>query len=70
MSELPTRDEYANEPTIILTQTTSEWSEPKYKCPKCGEGGMCKNLRYVLASNPARYKYRCDTCGYIDYQFR
>lgn len=69
MSELPTSEEYADEMTVTFNSPDHEWSEPKYKCPKCG-GGMCKNHRYVLASNPARYKYKCDTCGYIDYQFR
>ena len=42
------------------------WSEPKYKCQKCG-GDVRKNQRYVLASFPPRYEYQCDKCGCIDY---
>ena len=42
-----------------------EWSEPRYKCPKC-EGGMCKNLQMVCASLPPMYIYRCNKCGHTD----
>lgn len=23
----------------------------------------------VLTSNPVQYEYRCDKCGYVDYQY-
>lgn len=69
MSELPSKEEYESKISVVFDSPTSEWSEPKYKCSKCG-GGMCKNHRYILASMPARYKYRCDTCGHTDYLFR
>ena len=68
MNNLPTRAEYVK---TSYTHTpiieTKEWSDPKYICPLCGDGGMCKNLRVVFASNPPRYKYKCNECGHIDY---
>lgn len=63
-SKLPTIDEYSAGAT-----TFSEWSEPKYKCPKCG-GGMCKNQYIVLTTYPVQFTYRCDQCGYIENQFK
>ena len=64
---LPTADEYRKfiEDSMCYPQ---EWSEPKYICPKCG-GGMCRNEMVVLTSYPVQYKYKCDKCGYVEYQF-
>lgn len=42
------------------------WSEPKYKCEKCG-GNVRKNLKIILASLPPEYEYVCNNCGNVDY---
>ena len=64
---LPSAEEYRKAADNFAFQFTAEWSEPKYKCPKCG-GGMRKNMMVVCASYPATYEYQCDKCGHIDYQ--
>ena len=46
-----------------------EYSEPKYKCPKCDDGGMCRNETVVLCSNPPQYKYKCNKCGHIESKY-
>lgn len=66
--KLPSRDDYINAvPKIIYN---NGWTEPKYKCVKCG-GGMCKNLEegITLTSNPPIYKnmYRCNDCKFVEY---
>lgn len=65
---LPTADEYRKiiEDSMYYPQ---EWSEPKYICPKCHEGGMRRNEMVVLTSYPAQYEYCCDKCGHVEYQF-
>ena len=65
ITNLPTAKEY-REAAIPFA---SQWSEPKYQCPKCG-GGMCRNEMVVLTSYPAQYEYQCDKCGYIEYQYK
>ena len=67
-TNLPTAKEYRETAKKSALQSTSQWSEPKYQCPKCG-GGMCRNEMIVLTSNPVQYEYRCDKCGYVDYQY-
>ena len=42
------------------------YSEPKYKCEKCG-GNVRKRLNMVYASNPLKYAYVCEKCGNVDY---
>ena len=68
-TNLPTAKEYREASQKSAFQFTSQWSEPKYKCPKCG-GGMCRNEMVVLTSYPAQYEYQCDKCGYIEYQYK
>ena len=56
---LPTAKEYdeeaAQKPAFELI---SRWSEPKYRCPKCG-GGMCKDLTIVFLTHlEAMKEYR------------
>ena len=65
---LPSAEEYRAAAEKFALRFNSEWSEPKYKCPKC-DGGMRRNLAITLASYPPQYKYQCDNCGHIDYQF-
>ena len=65
ITNLPTAKEY-REAAIPFT---SQWSEPKYQCPKCN-GGMRRNEMVVLTSYPAQYEYQCDKCGYIEYQYK
>lgn len=66
-STLPKAEQYRNSITRYDTPTPG-WSEPKYKCPKCGEG-MCRNNMRVLTTNPPKYEYKCKNCGLIEYQF-
>ena len=65
ITNLPSAKEY-REATL---QFSSQWSEPKYQCPKCN-GGMRRNEMVVLTSYPAQYEYQCDKCGYIEYQYK
>lgn len=67
-ADLPTAEEY-RESINVTFGFPSEWSEPKYQCPKCG-GGMCRNEMLVLASYPPKYKYKCNKCGHVEYQYR
>lgn len=67
-ANLPTAKEYRDS-TNYAFGFLSKWSEPKYKCPEC-DGGMCKNEMVVLTSYPAQYEYRCNKCGYVDYQYK
>lgn len=64
-TNLPTAKEYRE----AALPFTSQWSEPKYQCPKCG-GGMRRNEMVVLTSYPAQYEYQCDKCGYVEYQYK
>ena len=51
-------------------QLPPEWSEPQYKCPKCG-GNVRKNLiwKVTVACIPpvSQSYYRCDSCDYNEY---
>lgn len=67
-THLPTAKEYREAAQKSAFQFASQWSEPKYQCPRCG-GGMCRNEMVVLTSYPAQYEYQCDKCGYVDYQY-
>lgn len=62
---LPSEEEFinANQPSVLMFQM-NKWSEPKYKCPKCNEGGMRKEEDIIYTSNPPCYRYECDHCGY------
>lgn len=44
-----------------------KWSEPKYRCPVCNEGGMRRDETVVLTSNPPSYRYECDKCHHVTY---
>ena len=65
ITNLPSAKEY-REATL---QFSSQWSEPKYQCPRCG-GGMCRNEMVVLTSYPPQYEYQCDKCDYVEYQYK
>ena len=65
---LPTAKEYSEMAEKAAFQFTARWSEPKYRCPKCG-GGMCRDETVVLTTYPAMYEYQCDKCGHVDYQY-
>ena len=41
-----------------------EWMPTVAKCPKCGQP-VYRNTRYVLASYPAQYTYKCLSCGWL-----
>lgn len=56
------------EALLEFRKAQREWSDPVYKCPKCNEGGMCKEQHMMYASNPPCYKYKCDKCGNIEWR--
>ena len=66
VKDLPTAEEYQK--SLEQFVSNKEWSEPKYLCPKCEEGGMRRREDIVLDSYPPKRLYKCDKCGHIDYQ--
>lgn len=44
-----------------------KWSEPKYICPKCNEGGMCRDETIICTSIPPKHRYECNNCHHVDY---
>lgn len=56
-----------NENHLSIMYTLGDWSEPKYRCPRCGKGKVRMQLGVVYTSNPPCYKYACDTCDYNTY---
>ena len=64
---LPTSIEY-RESIAVDRPIQSEWSEPKYQCPKC-DGAMLRNEMVVLATYPPKYLYQCNKCGYQEYHW-
>ena len=69
-TNLPTAEEYREMVTDLAFQLAqSQWSEPKYQCPKCN-GGMCKDNMTVLTTYPPKYEYKCNKCGHIEYQYK
>lgn len=67
-TDLPTADEYRESIGVPYYYYQREWSEQKYVCPKCG-GGMCRHETIVYTSNPPKYEYQYNKCGYVEYQF-
>ena len=65
---MTSKDKYIleNAPPHSSTIECEPYSEPKYKCEKCG-GNVRKRLDIVCASNPPKYVYICEKCGNIDY---
>lgn len=66
-TKLPTKEEFEASITIAM-EGLEQYSEPKYLCPECKEGGMRKNLTMVLTTYPIKYLYVCNKCGYVEYQ--
>lgn len=62
---LPTREEY-NEKLNPFNYALTDWSEPKYICPKCG-GNMRRDETHIIASNPIKRMYQCDKCAFIEF---
>lgn len=67
VKDLPSAEEYQKSLKQFIFNEA--WSEPKYLCPKCGEGGMRRREDIVLASYPPQRLYECDKCGHTEYQF-
>lgn len=65
-ADLPSSDEYRE--SIGVPLIMEQYSEPKYKCPKCN-GGMCRDNSMILTSMPPQYKYVCNKCGNVEYQY-
>ena len=67
ITKLPTKEEYEN--LIINNSYFPEGGlKPQYLCSECG-GGMYRNEMVVLTTYPAKYEYRCNKCGKVDYQY-
>lgn len=68
---LPSAEDYQRQDNAYTESYWSlqnnQWSEPKYACPVCGEGGMRRDETVVLTSNPPSYRYECDKCHHIAY---
>lgn len=43
----------------------SEWQKTNFECPECG-GVIYKNIRYVFATYPPKYTYRCSKCNWTE----
>ena len=68
---LPTENDFDNahkNPLEYAYIGQNQWSEPKFVCPNCNEGGMCKDLTTILTSNPPSFKYQCNKCGHVTYK--
>lgn len=52
----------------ILGLDDPEWQKTNVRCPVCGEY-IYKNTKYVLATYPAQYKYKCFNCHWIGTAF-
>lgn len=66
---LLTKEEYLHDNNSSFIAATSQYSEPKFACPNCKDGGMCKDLRKILASYPPQYEYKCNKCRHIEYLY-
>ena len=67
-SNIPTAEEYRLAAIRHNSIFPEQWSEPKYQCPACG-GGMCRDEMMVCVSLPPQYKYKCNRCGLVEYQY-
>lgn len=66
-SPMISMEEYIEQHEDIQQFVFSTLSKPKFECPKCKVGGMCKRLDIVLTSYPAQYQYECNKCGHVEY---
>lgn len=71
LTKLPSADEYnrmdADYVQSYFDYSIKRWSEPKYICPKCNEGGMCRDETAILTSIPPKHRYECNKCHFVDY---
>ena len=69
--KLPSAEEYnrldAQHAQSYFDWSIKKWSEPKYICPKCKEGGMCRDETIICTSIPPKYRYECNKCHHVDY---
>lgn len=68
---LPSAEDYCKQDRTYVQDywelQSRKWSEPKYRCPVCSEGGMRRDETVVLTSNSPSYRYECDKCHHIAY---
>ena len=68
---LPSAQDYQEQDRAYVTGywelQSRKWSEPKYRCPVCEQGGMRRDETVVLTSNPPSYRYECDKCHHVTY---
>lgn len=69
--KLPSAEEYnrmdAEYSKSYFDLSIRKWSEPKYICPKCKEGGMCRDETIICTSIPPKHRYECNKCHHVDY---
>lgn len=69
--KLPSAEEYAQKDAEYQKQyldwSIRKWSQPLYMCPKCKEGGMCRDETMICTSIPPKHRYECNKCHYVDY---
>lgn len=66
VEEMNARDESC---VLRWNEMNKPWSDPVYVCPKCGEGGMCRENNVVYTSNPPQYRYKCNKCEHTEYRY-
>lgn len=64
-SDLPTAEEYKKSAPSDVP--IIEYREPKYQCPECAEGMMCKDAMFYARSYPTTYRYTCDKCKFTEH---
>ena len=69
--QLPSAEEYGQKDAEYQQNywewSTHRWSQPLYICPKCKEGGMCRDETVVLTSIPPKHMYECNRCHHVEY---
>ena len=69
--KLPSAEEYAQRDADYQQHyfdwSIRRWSQPLYICPKCKEGGMCRDETMVLTSIPPKHMYECNKCHHVEY---
>lgn len=69
--QLPSAEEYVQKDAEYQQHywewSTRRWSQPLYICPKCKEGGMCRDETVILTSIPPKHMYECNKCHHVEY---
>lgn len=68
MDNLPSLEEYKDSfgKSKYSKNAPPIWSEPKFKCPKCG-GNVRRKENEICPTIPPKHTYKCDNpdCDYV-----